>query len=99
MARRESQSSSIVRSEPSFPPRYGANPASPKPNATKVGPIEVETLPESIQKISQSLQALTRLGLNRKAIVVLTAHHSKVPQREIKTIFDSLASLEKEYCR
>lgn len=57
-----------------------------------------EVLAQSIVKISEAATALRKSGLNRKAVIVLVAHSSGVPQREIKAVLDSLETLKQDYC-
>jgi len=57
----------------------------------------VDTLPEAIRKISEAMQRMSRLGLNRKAIIVLLQHETGEPQRVIKTVLDGLADLARRY--
>ncbi len=54
-------------------------------------------LATEIERISNSLQGLRRTGLNEKAIVILVHHDTKVPQRTILKVFESLRELRRTY--
>ncbi len=61
--------------------------------------VEKNILAQAIVDISKAAQALARGGLNRKAIVVLVAHRSKVSQRQCEEVLDALRDLEREYTK
>ncbi len=57
-----------------------------------------KTIGEAIVKISDAVVELKRdTGLNLDAIVVLIAHQSKLPQKTIRMVLTSLASLKTEF--
>lgn len=60
-------------------------------------PIEVEVLAQSIVSMSASLKRLTKSGLNRKAIVVLVAHDTKLGHGQIENVLGSLERLAQTY--
>lgn len=74
--------------------RNGKQPDQPKTDLTTE-----DTLPEAIRKISAATQRLTKLGLNRDAVVVLLRDATGLPKKTIMQVLDGLAELERSYCR
>lgn len=58
-----------------------------------------ETLADAVRRISKSVDALRRSGLNQRAIVALVHDDTKIYKSTIVQVLDSLAALEKKYCR
>ncbi|MGE5509897.1 MAG: hypothetical protein ACM31O_01445 [Bacteroidota bacterium] len=56
-------------------------------------------LAESIIKLSAGVAALTRGGLNRKAVIALLHDHTKVSKRTIEQVLDGMESLQRTYCK
>lgn len=59
--------------------------------------IEVPVLAEAIMGISRAMDKLLFSKLNKKAIVILVSHDSKVPQRDVIAVMDSIQHLVKTY--
>lgn len=62
-------------------------------------PIKVEVLAQAIVDISKAVKRLAASSLNRKAIIVLLAHETKLAQGVVKTVLDGIADLEASYLR
>ena len=60
---------------------------------------EKETLVEAINAIGKASRKLSASGLNRKGIVVLLQHETKLSARDINATLDGLEVLEKRFCR
>lgn len=60
-------------------------------------PIEVEVLAQAIVSISTSMKRLLKSGMNRKAIVVLIAHDTKLGHGQIENVLGSLERLAQTY--
>lgn len=69
------------------------------PSEPQAEPVAEESLAEAITAISAGVKRLERSGLNRLAITVLVAHHSKVSHRNITKVLDSLDKLASQYTR
>lgn len=61
--------------------------------------VETPVLAQAIVDIGKAAQKLAVSGLNRKAIVLLISHDSKVPQRDVIYVLDSIQYLAKTYCK
>ena len=61
--------------------------------------IETPVLAQAIVDIGKAAQRLSASGLNRKAITLLVSHDSKVPQRDVTYVLDSIEHLAKTYCK
>ena len=57
----------------------------------------VDDLPEAIRKVSRGMDRLLAQGLNRRAVIVLLCHHSKLGHGNVVKVLDSLADLERAY--
>lgn len=77
----------------------GAPAGRPEPDVDNRDADGAETLAEAIKAISKGLRRLESSGLNRRAITVLVAHHSKVSHRNIEKVLDSLDKLAATYTR
>lgn len=62
-------------------------------------PVEQEVLAQAIIDISAAMRKLSAGKLNRKAIVVLLAHATKLRLFEITMVLDALEQLERDYCK
>lgn len=62
-------------------------------------PESKEILAEAIVRISNGFLSLQKSGLNKRAIVVLLQAETKLSQRDIILILDSLARLKGWYCQ
>lgn len=62
-------------------------------------PVEVEVLARAIVEIGNAAKRLAASALNRKAVIVLLAHETKLPQGTIKSVLDGIADLESTYLR
>lgn len=60
-------------------------------------PIEKKVLAQAIVDISSAMLKLFRSGLNRKAIIILTAQSSGHPQYVVGSVLDALESLKKDF--
>jgi len=61
--------------------------------------ISPDSLARAIVEISEALRALTRSGLNRKAIITLVADDTKISKSTITHVLDSLEDLRSKYVR
>jgi siroheme synthase len=64
---------------------------------TKPKEVDPQVLAQQLATISDSMRKLLASGLNRKAVIVLLHHTSKVPQRDIEYVLDSLETLKQRY--
>ena len=62
-------------------------------------PVEPEILAEAIVRISTAIQALSKSGLNREAIIVLVKDRTGLPKKTIDLVLNSLEQLKRHYCR
>lgn len=62
-------------------------------------PPSQETLVEAIVAISQAVEKLTKIGLNRKAILVLVSASSGIGKRDCEYVLNHLLLLRKTYCQ
>lgn len=60
-------------------------------------PVEKEVLAQSIVNISEAFQKLWKCGLNRQAIIVLTARSSQETQATVDRVLRALEQLKKDY--
>ena len=56
-------------------------------------------LAEAIVNIGNAAKKLLASGLNKKAVIVLLQAETKLPQRDIRLVLDSLSQLERWYCK
>lgn len=67
--------------------------------------VEKSVLAASIVEISRSMKRLLESGLNREAVIILTAHTvrsyngRKPTMSDVRAVLAALAELEKEYCK
>lgn len=67
---------------------------------TKSDPPESkEVLAEAIVKISDGFDAMLKSGLNRRAVIILLNHRTKVSMGDIRIILDGLKQMKGWYCR
>lgn len=66
-------------------------------NAEK--PESKEILAEAIVRIGAALDALSKSGLNERAIVVLIQAETKISLRDIRDVLGALRKLKGWYCR
>ena len=62
-------------------------------------PVEESVLATAITKISESVQALQKSGLNQDAIIVLLHDRTKLPKKTLLTVLSGLASLKRAYTK
>lgn len=62
-------------------------------------PVEKPVLAQAIVDISRSLKRLRDSGLNRRGIIVLLQHSTRLSKADIESVLNSLESLERDYCR
>lgn len=62
-------------------------------------PIPAEIMAQAIVDIAQAAKAISRCGLNRKAIVVLISHNSKLPQYTVELVLNNLEYLEETWLK
>lgn len=60
-------------------------------------PVPEGVLAQAIVDMSKAMTHLLKSGLNRRAIVVLIAHDTKVPMRTVGLVLDSIRDLAKNY--
>ncbi len=61
-------------------------------------PESKEVLASAIVKIGESLSALLKSGLNKRAIIVLIQAETKMGRGDIETVLDALPRLRGWYC-
>lgn len=61
--------------------------------------VETPILAQAIVAMSKAMEKLLVNGLNRKAIIVLVSHDSKISQRDVIAVIDSLQNLAKVYTK
>jgi hypothetical protein len=59
--------------------------------------INPEALAAQLAAISDSMRRLLASGLNRKAVIILLHYTSKVPQRDIEYVLNSMDVLKQRY--
>jgi len=59
--------------------------------------IETPVLAQAIVDISKSVRKALSSGLTRKAIIVLIAHTSKMPMRDIDIVINNIEDLERTW--
>ncbi len=62
-------------------------------------PESKEILAEAIVNIGAAAKKLEASGLNKRAIIILLQAKTKLSQKDIKLVLDSLTQLEGWYCR
>lgn len=62
-------------------------------------PESTEILAAAIVSIGKAADKLLASGINTKAVIVLLHYETKIPQRDIAKILDSLKRLESWYCK
>ncbi len=62
-------------------------------------PESTEILASAVVSIGKAADKLLASGLNTKAVIVLLHYETKISQRDIKLILDSLKRLESWYCK
>jgi hypothetical protein len=74
-----------------------------EPDASDVRSV---LLAESIEAVSDAMKRLTKSGLNRRAIIVLTqdaiatsGRRRSMSLAEIETVLDAIETLKSRYCR
>ena len=61
--------------------------------------VESPVLAQAIVDLSKAAQKLSAGGLNRKAVIVLLAHSSKVAMRDCDIVLSHLEHLARTYCK
>jgi hypothetical protein len=61
-------------------------------------PIPKEVLAKSIVEISAAFRALRASGINRRGIIALVAHSTKLGFGTIDTVLSALEDLRRDYC-
>ncbi len=62
-------------------------------------PESQEILAEAIINIGKAMKMLLASGLNRRAVVQLLQAETKLSKRDINIVLNSMAQLERWYCR
>lgn len=77
------------------------NPKQPKVTVklSEIDPEPVEVLAASILSISQAMTVIRQSRLNRKALVALIQHNSKLPMRTIEIVLNNLQDLERDWLK
>lgn len=60
---------------------------------------DTEALAEAIERLDEVANILYGSRLRRKAILVLLAHYTKLPQRDIDIVLNGLANIKREYLK
>lgn len=63
----------------------------------EANPVEKSVLAKAIIDISMAAKKLTSAGINRKGIVVLLSHSTKLPQTIVKAVLDGMEELQETY--
>lgn len=53
---------------------------------------------DAVIKASDTMEALLKGGLNKKAIIILLCHQTKLSQRDVKKVLEELPKLKKNFC-
>ena len=61
--------------------------------------IRVNKIADAVVEVSAAIKNLKNGKLNSKAILVLLAHSTGLPQRDIKKVLDGLDTLAKTYVK
>lgn len=62
-------------------------------------PVERNILAQAIVDISRAAKKLADGGVNREAVIVLIQDRVGGPKSRIRAVLNSLADLEREFCR
>ena len=62
-------------------------------------PVEKEVLADAIIRVSDGMSALSRSGLNQRAIVALLQDYTNLPKTQIKMVLNGLSELKGMYCK
>ena len=65
--------------------------------AQPLDPKSDETVAEAIVKLSEDFAALTKTGLNRRAIILLLQDITGVPKRQIDAVLAAIPQLKTQY--
>ena len=65
--------------------------------AQPLDPKSDETVAEAIVKLSEGFAALTKTGLNRRAIILLLQDITGVPKRQIDAVLAAIPQLKTQY--
>jgi hypothetical protein len=63
-----------------------------------LGDVPKPMLASAIVKISETMTALSKSGLTRRAIIVLVKDASGEPKTTIERVLSSLENLKRDYC-
>lgn len=61
--------------------------------------IGAEILATGIIDIAAAMKRINATRLSRKALVILLAHETKLPQYQVERVLDALDDLERLYCK
>lgn len=62
-------------------------------------PVEKNILAQAIVDIAGAAKKLQQSGINKDAIVILVSVRSGYPRTAVRDVIDSLAVLERDFCR
>lgn len=58
-----------------------------------------EVLAASIAEIAKAMKSLTASRLRHDTLVLLISHSSKVPQKTVKAVLESISTIDKNYLK
>lgn len=62
-------------------------------------PVPAEVIADALIKLSRAIKVLEETKLNRRAIVILLSHSSRVNMTDVEKVVDSLASMETDWIK
>lgn len=58
---------------------------------------EPQSFRDIVGEISGKMDALLKSGINKKAVIILLCHGTKLPQRDVRKVLEELALLQKNF--
>lgn len=58
-----------------------------------------ETIADAVKNVSEGTKKLLNGRLNKRALLLLLSHASGVSQRQVESVLDAMAGLEKRYLK
>lgn len=59
----------------------------------------LDAMADNIAAIAEAGRQLKNSRLKEKTVLVLLSHHTKLSQKEVKTVLDALPELERQYLK
>lgn len=67
-------------------------------NQDAENPVLPEILATSLKSIGDAVRQWDRVGLKRRALVVLIHDQSKIPMRDIEIVLNNLVDMQRDWC-